>query len=70
LEIAMGEYPMAPPTRAAAARFHYRLRAIHRAEGCPTWQRYTYPYRNVVDGQPIEGWGCRAHGLFTTAEKG
>ena len=59
---------MAAKAKAAASRFHAWLRARHASDGCDTWERLTYEHRNVVDGKPVEGWGCREHGLFTTAE--
>ena len=58
---------IAAKVRVSQARMTAYLRARHQAEGCPTWERYTYPHPNVVDGRPIEGWGCPEHGLFTTA---
>ncbi len=42
------------------------LRTRHEAEGCDTWERTTYRYRDQ-DGEPIVGMGCREHAIFTTA---
>ena len=58
---------IATKVRASRGRMTDYLRTRHEAEGCATWERYTYPHPDIVDGRPIEGWGCRQHGLFTTA---